>query len=493
MGKRLLARWYQMTLNRKLYMAIGSVGIIMGFSIFINLKVAYIFIDDARGIMDDNLACYKFQESMAQERGIFASLISSRTLENLEIYQRICQDTKAYLSCLPYEYDKIGEDRYGVTWNIINGYETYEKQKDKVLTMKQGDPDYIRELYKVYSMQKYLDQYASRLTKVVLMSGNDYYENRVPVLKRMPYLLVAISLTAFLILVVFIRFFTGNIVKIMMQLATVSGRIEKNDFSSPDVIWEGTDEIGRLVHAFNKMKHSTKNFISATEEKRQIEEKLYKHELERADLEKRFSMAQLQLIKSQLNPHFLFNTLNMITRMAQMEEAPVTEEMLVSIGNLLRYSLRTANAFEPLEQELKVARDYMYIQKMRFGDRLSWNIDCEEDLYKEEVPVFILQPLLENAVIHGISEKENGGSIFISIRKQKELLHILISDTGKGMDPVKLAEIRNAIETEGKGLGIGLGNIYRRISSYYEYGKVTIDSTMDQGTEVIIVFGGKKG
>jgi len=131
-GKRLLARWYQMTLNRKLYMAIGSVGIIMGFSIFINLKVAYIFIDDARGIMDDNLACYKFQESMAQERGIFASLISSRTLENLEIYQRICQDTKAYLSSLPYEYDKIGEDRYGVTWNIINGYETYEKQKDTV-------------------------------------------------------------------------------------------------------------------------------------------------------------------------------------------------------------------------------------------------------------------------------------------------------------------------------------------------------------------------
>jgi len=176
-----------------------------------------------------------------------------------------------------------------------------------------------------------------------------------------------------------------------------------------------------------------------------------------------------------------------------MEEAPVTEEMLVSIGNLLRYSLRTANAFEPLEQELKVARDYMYIQKMRFGDRLTWNIDCEEDLYKEEVPVFILQPLLENAVIHGISEKENGGSIFISIRKQKELLHILVSDTGRGMDPVKLAGIRNAIETEGKGLGIGLGNIYRRISSYYEYGKVTIDSTLDQGTEVIIVFGGKKG
>jgi sensor histidine kinase YesM len=342
-------------------------------------------------------------------------------------------------------------------------------------------------------MQKYLDTYATRLTKIVLMVGNDYYEVQVSALKRMPYLLVAISLMAFVVLIILLRFITGSIVKTVVQLANVSGRIERNDFSSPDVHWDGNDEIGQLVSAFNKMKSSTENYVIATEEKRQVEEKLYRHELERTELEKRFSMAQLQLIKSQLNPHFLFNTLNMMTRMAQMEDAPVTEEMLVAVGNLLRYSLRTSNTFEPLEQELKVVRDYMYIQQMRFKDRFRWEINCDRVLYSEEVPVFLLQPLVENAVIHGISEKESGGEIHINIKKSGENLWISIMDTGKGMDPERLHAIRNAMETKGTGLGMGLGNIYRRISAYYEYGKVTINSTENVGTVVEIEFGQKKG
>ncbi len=170
----------------------------------------------------------------------------------------------------------------------------------------------------------------------------------------------------------------------------------------------------------------------------------------------------------------------------------MTEEMLVAISSLLRYSLRTSNAFEPLEQELKVVKDYMYIQKMRFGDRIQWDINCSMDLYKEEVPVFMLQPLVENAVIHGIQEKENGGSINIRIEKRGELLWISVADTGKGMDSETLTAIRNAIETKGTGLGIGLGNIYRRISYYYEYGKVTIDSGKNSGTVVQIEFGRRR-
>jgi len=491
-GDQLLALWYQMSLKRKMYVIIVSVGIIMAASIFINLKVAYIFINDVSIIMDDNLACYKFQESMENESGCFARLLANNSPENEEAYRRACQETKTYINSLPYDYDKIGEKRYGITWNIINCYGTYEEQREKVVAMSQTDPGYIKELYKTYSMQKYLDIYGTRLTKVVLMGGNDYYEIQIPVLKRMPYILVAISIVAFLVLLILLRFITGSIVKTVVQLATVSGKIEKNDFSSPDVLWDGRDEIGQLVSAFNKMKHATKDYFTANEEKRMMEEMLHRQELERADLENRFSMAQLQLIKSQLNPHFLFNTLNMITRMAQMEEAPVTEEMLVAISNLLRYSLRTSNAFEPLEQELKVVKDYMYIQQMRFGNRIQWKIYCSKSLYQEEVPVFLLQPLVENAVIHGISEKESGGSIDISIKRRGELLWISVADTGKGMPPEKLAAIRKAAETKGTGLGIGLGNIYRRISSYYEYGKVTIDSSEKSGTKVQIEFGRRR-
>jgi len=213
----------------------------MAASIFINLKVAYIFINDVSIIMDDNLACYKFQESMENERGLFAQVLANNTPENKEAYRQGCQETRVYLNSLPYDYDKIGEERYGITWNIKNGYDTYEKQREKVVEMNQNDPNYIRELYKTYNMQKYLDLYGTRLTKVVLMGGNDYYEIQIPVLKRMPYILVAISVFAFFVLMILLRFITGSIVKTVVQLATVSGKIEKNDFSSPDVHWDGRD------------------------------------------------------------------------------------------------------------------------------------------------------------------------------------------------------------------------------------------------------------
>lgn len=250
--------------------------------------------------------------------------------------------------------------------------------------------------------------------------------------------------------------------------------------------------IGQLVSAFNKMKHSTQDYVYTLEEKRKIEERLYEQELEKANLEQRFSLAQLQLIKSQLNPHFLFNTLNMITRMSQMEEAPVTEEMLVALSNLLRYSLRTTEAFTPLNQELKVVEDYMYIQKKRFGERIHWGIECNIDTSQIEIPVFLIQPLVENAIVHGISSKENGGSIHIYICLEDNLLQIIVEDNGIGMNQERLDQIREAIQSRGKGLGIGLGNIHRRLAAYYECGEVVVDSCQDKGTTVKMVFGERK-
>lgn len=492
-GEKILDIWYQMTLKRKLYFIIGSVALMMAASIYINLRVVYYFIDNVQMIMDDNLSCYKFQDSLGNEADRFAKYIMNRNLENEQAYKNSRQEAEAYLKKLPYDYDQVGEVRYAITWNILNCYGEYEKQKEKVIAMEPDEEGYIKELYKVYSIQGYLDTYASRLTRTVLTGGNDYYESQVPSLKRMPYVLFAISAAAFLVLVVALRFITGSIVKVLVELALSSRRIEKNDFSGDDVRWDGRDEIGQLVSAFNKMKHSTENYLADAEEKRIMEERLHKQELERSELEQRFSLAQLQLIKSQLNPHFLFNTLNMITRMAQVEEAPVTEEMLVAMSNLLRYSIRTSNAFTPLGQELKVVEDYMYIQQMRFGGRIRWHIDCDPLLDQEEVPVFILQPLVENAVIHGISEKEAGGVIYIRIRKRNGNMWISVADTGQGMSPEHLKEIQEALTARGKGLGIGLGNIYKRITAYYENGKVLLKSRKGRGTVVQMEFGKKKG
>ena len=400
--------------------------------------------------------------------------------------------TQSNLEKMPYDYKKIGEERYAITWNIRNGYEEYCRQSNKVLSMQENHPDYISEVYKTYQMQQYLKDYATRLTKAAMENSADYYERQIPVLGRMPYILTAITFISVIVLILVCRAMTGSIINTLSELAAASRGIEQNDFMEPDVIWNGQDEMGQLVHSFNRMKHATKDYVMALEDKRRMEEKLFQQEIEKANLEQRFSFAQLQLIKSQMNPHFLFNTLNMITRMSKMEDDPVTEEMLIAMSNLLRYSLRTTEPFTPLNQELKVLEDYLYIQKKRFGTRISWEIINRVQAEQIEVPVFLIQPLVENAVIHGISEKEEGGSICVRIVQEDGLLRIEVEDTGVGIEPERLEQIRTGILERGSGLGIGLGNIYRRISAYYDLSEVTIDSRRNEGTVVRICFGQRK-
>lgn len=486
--RQALDQWRSLSLYKKMYLFVGAVGIIMGGCILLNLKILNYSVDTLYGVMDANLSCYQFQAAFSREREQFEKAVRDRSQKTMEEYEQACRETRLKLELLPFDYEEVGENRYALTWNLLNSYGAYEKKRDQVAWMNRGSTDFIASLYEVYDMQHYLETYGSRLTQAVLLEGNDDYAAQLPVLGRLPYTLGGIGVIVFASLILFVRFVTKKILVVMAQLSQASSRIEKNEFDIPDVIWSGKDELGQLVKAFNKMKRSMADYVKTSEENRQMELELHRQEMERTQLEQRFSMAQLQLLKSQLNPHFLFNTLNMITRMAQMEEAPVTEEMLVAMSNLLRYSLRTTNPMAPLAEELKVVGDYMYIQKMRFGSRVAWEINCPEELKSREVPVFLFQPLVENAVIHGLSVKEEGGTIWIGIRQKENRMEITIRDTGAGMSEERLAQIRKAMEDKGRGLGIGLGNIYRRITSYYENGTVVIDSRAGEGTAVRIGF-----
>lgn len=488
----LLNSWYELSIKKKLYVLIIGVTLFMAVAILININVSYAFITEVRQLLDDNLSGYKLMESLDMETEAFQNLAHDWTMENKELYISASQETLGSLDGVPFDYSTIGEERYAITWNIRNSYEEYQKQRDKTIDLMENGNEYIADLYKTYQMQEYLKAYANRLIKVVLDEGNNYYERKDEILSHMPYILALISILSLSVLYVLFRVVISNVIRIVNKLTVVASGIQKNDFTVPDVTWKGKDEIGLLVSSINKMKHAMRDYLLTMEEKRMIEEQLHQKELERANLEQRFSFAQLQLVKSQLNPHFLFNTLNMTTRMAQMEEAPITEEILVALSNLLRYSLCTTEAFAPLNQELKIVKDYMYIQKKRFGDRVRCKIDCQVRADEIEVPVFLLQPLVENAVIHGIHNKENGGQIEIKIQMIGEMLKIVVSDDGVGISEDKLKEIQEAGTQNGRGLGIGLGNINKRIQAYYEQGEVRIDSKEGEGTTVTMCFGHRK-
>ena len=202
----------------------------------------------------------------------------------------------------------------------------------------------------------------------------------------------------------------------------------------------------------------------------------------------------MDLLQSQIKPHFLFNTLNTISGMAEIEEAVVTESMIRSLSRLFRYNLHTTNQFVSLSQELEVARDYLSLQKMRFGDRVQYELIPQpgsreaENLGDIQVPVFLLQPLVENAVIHGISRKEQGGKITIRSEKRDNALRIEVADTGVGMDPETLQGLRDKLAGAPSDVhvGIGIGNLYQRLNTLYGEDSLQISSEAGRGTQITV-------
>ncbi|MBP3879143.1 MAG: histidine kinase, partial [Lachnospiraceae bacterium] len=163
----------------------------------------------------------------------------------------------------------------------------------------------------------------------------------------------------------------------------------------------------------------------------------------------------------QMDPHFLFNTLNTIAGMAELEEAETTEKMIRSLSSIFRYNLQTTAQFAALSREMKVVRDYMYLQQMRFGDRIRYEEEIARDVDPDRVsvPALIIQPLVENAVIHGLSHTVEGGKVCISIRRTEEtngrFIVIRIEDTGEGMDEETLLKVRAEIEAGGRPVRMG--------------------------------------
>ena len=477
--------WLTISIKKKIGIFAAMVILIMALSATFSICIMNFSLGGFNTILNDNSRCHDFQEALDLEIESFADYIRDATPDTRDQYVLSCVRTERCLRSLPFDYARIGTERYARTWSILNGYETYQAYRDELAETQVRESDFVERLYRVYKMQEYLQTYARRLVQVTLKEGNDSYQEKVPVFYNMPYLILAIS-AVFMGFVMFLTKILSNaLVSPAVLLAQCARKIAKNDFTGEDPSVENRDEMGELVRAFNKMKRSTKGYIDTLKENHRMSELLHREEIERVEMEKQLSGARLELLKSQINPHFLFNTLNMIACMAKLEEAVTTERMISSMGSLFRYNLKTSEQIVTLARELKVVQDYMYIQQMRFGSRILYSCDLKVDAEQAMIPAFTLQPVVENAMVHGLSKKEQGGRVHIRIWEQGNRLVISVADTGLGMSEERLAEVTEAMkERRTSRIGIGLGNIYKRIHMMYKQGEFRIASIEGRGTVI---------
>lgn len=190
---------------------------------------------------------------------------------------------------------------------------------------------------------------------------------------------------------------------------------------------------------------------------------------EKAELEKKLARSELKMLQNQINPHFLFNTLNMIYCMAEKEGAYEASKMLLKTSHLLRYGLEMQNRLSNFKRELNALQYYIDIQKMRFGDKIAIQIDVQdmEEIGNIPVPGMIFQPLVENAIKHGLKNYVKDGLIGIQIRKEDNCIKIMVFDNGQGMPKEELEKmIQNDYHLE-ESASLGLYNVIHRLKTYY--------------------------
>lgn len=198
-------------------------------------------------------------------------------------------------------------------------------------------------------------------------------------------------------------------------------------------------------------------------------------------------LTELQLLQAQVNPHFLYNTLDTIVWLIEGGQEQDALDMISSLSVFFRTSLSKGNDIIPLSEEVRHTLSYLEIQKSRYRDILEFEIEIPRELENIMVPKLTLQPLAENALYHGIKNKRGIGKIFIEGFDNGEDIVLRVSDTGQGMKPERLAEIREAIRT-GERAGFGLAAVAERIQLYYGPGYgMNINSVENEGTVIEII------
>jgi sensor histidine kinase YesM len=274
---------------------------------------------------------------------------------------------------------------------------------------------------------------------------------------------IALLVISILMSVLIALWLSVSINRPLQRLAVAARAVAggKLDYPLPDA--DQGDEIGSLYESFQLMVRNLND--------------LFVKNVESLEKDKLVKELELKALQSQIHPHFMFNTLNVISKLAYIEGASRASELAVSVSNLFRYNLRRLDEPVTLRDELQNATEYFSIQKARFQDRVKLTTVIDQHALEQKIPCLTLQPLLENAFVHGIEGMESGAELQLIVEKFAHSVQVTISDNGAGMSEEVLRSFMIMNEATVKGFsgnsnrktstGLGTQNVFRRLMLFY--------------------------
>lgn len=288
------------------------------------------------------------------------------------------------------------------------------------------------------------------------------------------YVLVAMGLM--IVALFFSRFISRSITQPIQQLCGSMERVQEGDFSVSDIVVESQNEIGSLTKSFNVMTHRIQDLM---------EQNIREQEAKRK--------SELKALQSQINPHFLYNTLDSIIWMAEGKKNEEVVLMTASLARLLRQSISNEDEVVSIGQEVEYARGYLTIQKMRYKDKMEFQIEVDPSILHIPLIKLVLQPVIENAIYHGLKYKESKGLLLVKGFMKNDNAVLQVIDNGVGMDEETLAHIYERHKVNYQSNGVGVYNVQKRLQLYYgnEYG-ITYESKKGEGTTATITIPGRQ-
>lgn len=278
-----------------------------------------------------------------------------------------------------------------------------------------------------------------------------------------------IVMLAVFVALIIVTIISYSITAPIRELSNAMKQVEQENFDI-EIQSSRKDEIGHLITSFHYMVGRIRQLICEVYQKK-IEQK----------------NAEIRALQAQINPHFLYNTLDSINWMLIERDELDISDVVISLGEILRYAIGGQNHLVPLRSEARYIESYLFIQKNRLEERLNYQWELDEDALDVLVPKLIMQPIVENAVIHGIEPLKQGGMILMKAWVEGETLMLRVTDNGRGMNQEELEALREKITGKDEIENIGMRNIQKRIElTFGQEQAMEIQSIQGEGTTITL-------
>lgn len=461
---------------------------LLSINAYINAEINTM-IDDISGIYASNTMLNELQISLTQVHHYLETFLDTRDTEAIEGYLRNQQEFSNRLEQLNGRL--LDDDSMITQKNIRSISEEYIRTADRAVEAKRGRnvvkyKEYYDDADRLFS---YINSYIYSLNSRQLQCNSHNYEALFTSLKysETANLTILCMTSALVTLLVFLL--TRGITDPLQRLAEAAEQVANGSLVAEVSGPVANDEVGIVTAAFNQMVVSLKDNMEQVRQRIALESAMKEKQLL---MEAHLKDTQLKYLQSQINPHFLFNTLNACAQLAMLEGADRTYTYVQNVADFYRYNVQKKDGVATLAEEIGLVNNYIYIINVRFSGEIHFIKEIEEGVTDVPMPAMILQPLVENSINHGLRDVEWEKKIWLSVYRENDRICVSVRDNGVGISPEQTQSILNN-DLNGNGLqehttGVGLRNVIGRLRLFYNRDDVMeITSTgSGMGTEVAV-------